>query len=70
MREGLHRCVLEKEREEIEFAGGGGGAGGVRGARGGRDVGKGREGGGEVGSEGWLEVGDLERVAVQLVLDF
>ncbi len=36
--------------------------GGDRG--GARDVGKG------AGTEGWLEVSDLERVGVQLVLDF
>jgi hypothetical protein len=49
VREGLFRCVKEKEGREKE------------------------EGGGEKGGgsdEGWLEVRDLERVSVQLVLDF
>jgi hypothetical protein len=47
VREGLFRCVKEKEGRE-----------------------KGEVGGERESDEGWLEVGDLERVSVQLVLDF
>jgi hypothetical protein len=47
VREGLFRCVKEKQGRE-----------------------KGEVGGEKGSDEGWLEVGDLERVSVQLVLDF
>ncbi len=56
VREAIIRCAFE--REEIDAAG--------TGEKGSGEKGKEKA----VGSDGWLEVGDLERVAVQLVLDF
>lgn len=52
--EGIHRCALDRAEREKSRSGGGAAIGG--------DVG--------IGDDGWLEVEDLERVAVQLCLDF
>lgn len=64
VKEAIRRCVDDKqERERTQNGGGGGGGGG-----GGRGRGGGR---GDVDADtGWLEFEDLERVGVQLCLDF
>ncbi|EXJ66271.1 uncharacterized protein A1O5_10423 [Cladophialophora psammophila CBS 110553] len=55
VREAIRRCVDDKRERAAHGNGSGGGA---------------RDGGVVVGDTGWLEVEDLERIGVQLCLDF